>query len=1087
MVVTRLCGSLFCRKTLQNAATISRRHFTRRLGTSASPNAHQAKAESEVENPTTSREPRKTTKKFSDLPSVYINTSGTLATPLQEWGTDLPTEAQSFTEPARKLARKPRSRKVKAPDAVKADRPRESAPFVEGVSEGRTVETGENATTEPATKLARKTRSRKKVTEESTETEKSAKDKAAKVPKPTTFLSRQILANLKRFPHCLLLTRVGQFYESYFDQAVEISRLLNIKLTSRKWNGERVAMCGFPLLHLDKHLKTLVQQEKRFVAMCEEFLIRPSPNVKEFERRIARIVTPGTLIDESFLNPQENNYLLAIGISADSSDASHPVGLAWIDVSTGEFFSKRCELENVPDELARIAPQEVVLEDSLQKQLDHPIFSTFVDSNCLLSYTALPSHNRPTDIDAALISSCEPSPIISAEEPNSTTPSTILSKIDSSSTIQESLAINLLTKFLQDNLLEYMPRLDAPLHENAQERMQIDLHTIQGLEIRESGHEGSSTGSLLSVVKRTTTSGGARLLARWLCSPSTSIQEINSRQSLVALFRSRLHFRMDICDILKEVNDVGRLCQKFLLGRADVSDLVEIRAAIDIWARLRRRFEHEIAMEDAENPGNFRIKDWSSLEALFLRLKSLDSLSEKISNSIIIDSEGLSENSEVDENIQELEDDSDATSSVPGKCDPKRWSIHPRYSEKLAALHVLRQDLVKQRETMELFLRSEFGAPSLTLRSAPGLGMFLHVARAKRDKKKLDLDPGFYSIGESLTTKSYIYKDWSQLGNKMTEVSLALHGAEKEVFEGLSLEVIEHAHQLRQNAQVIDELDVAIAFAMLAEEMNFVRPEISDDGSYHVVNGRHPSVEMGLLSVGRQFTPNSVDMTPASNLHLITGPNMAGKSTLLRQTAIIAILAQVGSCVPADYAHISVVDKLFSRIGAKDDLFRDRSTFMVEMLETADILRRATEKSLVIMDEVGRGTTVKDGLSIAFAALHHLVTVNKSRCLFATHFHELAEMVGNTANLNGSGVFSNIRFYCSDVDDAGDGHFTYSYRLRPGINRDSHGLKVARLAGVPPTAMGIAANTLLWLNENRPSSIMSDYNNFIQCTLKSAL
>lgn len=254
---------------------------------------------------------------------------------------------------------------------------------------------------------------------------------------------------------------------------------------------------------------------------------------------------------------------------------------------------------------------------------------------------------------------------------------------------------------------------------------------------------------------------------------------------------------------------------------------------------------------------------------------------------------------------------------------------------------------------------------------------------------------------------------------------------------------------------MIDELDVAMSFATLATEMNFTRPEISDEsvlsvhytnpvhspssicsGSYNVVNGRHPAVEMGLLSSGRQFTPNSVDMTESSNMHVITGPNMAGKSTLLRQTALIAILAQVGSFVPADYAAIGIVDKLFSRIGARDDLFRDQSTFMVEMLETADILRRASEKSLVrcnscfgvlplltitqvIMDEVGRGTTVKDGLAVAFATVHHLVTVNKSRCLFATHFHELAEMMGNTEGIRGSGLFEKVRFYCSDVDEAG--------------------------------------------------------------------
>jgi len=237
-------------------------------------------------------------------------------------------------------------------------------------------------------------------------------------------------------------------------------------------------------------------------------------------------------------------------------------------------------------------------------------------------------------------------------------------------------------------------------------------------------------------------------------------------------------------------------------------------------------------------------------------------------------------------------------------------------------------------------------------------------------------------------------------------------------------------------------------------------------------NGRHPTVELGLLDAGRVFTPNSVTLSSESRLHVITGPNMAGKSTLLRQTALIAIIAQTGSYVPADHAHIGIVDKVFSRVGAKDDLFRDRSTFMVEMLETAEILRSATWRSLVIMDEVGRGTTVADGLAIAFATVNHLYHVNRCRSLFATHFHELADMLGFSANLDDSGqsepsAFPHIGFFCTDVDEIEDERFAYSYRLRPGVNRDSHGLKVARLAGMPESAMDIAGEALRYLRSQK--------------------
>ncbi|KAJ3510725.1 hypothetical protein NLJ89_g4516 [Agrocybe chaxingu] len=958
--------------------------------------------------------------KFSELPQVYLNPAGKPAAPLPDWApgcnsipVPIPAEPQPVNDEVAKPVKRTR-RKKQIQDAA-ADVAQET-----GVEETPT----------------------------------------RKTTKASTLLSREILSNLKRFPHCLLLTRVGQFYESYFDQAVEIAHLLNIKLTSRKWNGERVAMCGFPIFHLDRHLKTLVQQEKRFVAMCEEFRLSTNDaTVKEFERRITRIITPGTLIDESFLNPMANNYLLAINSS--SSTLTDPVGLAWIDVSAGEFFSKHCSLESISDDLARIAPREIILEASFRQLPDHPIFSALVDSDCLISYTSIENMNAP----APLSGNEEPFYFESYASVSQPHLSKCLQRTSTKAERQEISAIGLLTKFLKENLLEHMPLLDAPFHEDVKDRMQIDSHTIQGLEIRETGYEGSAKGSLLSVIKRTTTSGGARLLARWLCSPSTSVPEINFRQSLVSFFHDRPHFRTDICEILREVDDVGRLCQRFLLGRADFGDLVAIHTSIDIWDTLKKVCDTENTMESAERSSQMDSSQWNYIEVLFSRMTDLRHVSEKIANAIIINTDATEDSLDDDTSAEDVEEALDTPALASAKSS-KEWAINPNASEKLASLHSTLQDLLQEKEKLERTFQQTYNAPSLTLRSSPGQGPFIHVARARRDKRKLDHDIDFYSIGETMTTKSYFHRDWSQVGKKILETESSLRAAEKEVFDMLRFEVIQHSAQLKQNAQVIDELDVLVSFSLLAAEMNFVRPSIAEDGSFHVVNGRHPSVEMGLLCSGRQYTPNSVEMTSSSNLHIITGPNMAGKSTFLRQTALIAILTQVGSFVPADSAHISIVDKLFSRIGAKDDLFRDRSTFMVEMLETADILCRATDRSLVIMDEVGRGTTVKDGLAIAFAALYHLVIVNKSRCLFATHFHELSEMLGTSDNLQGSGAFHNVRFYCSDVVDVGDGHFTYAYRLRPGINRDSHGLKVARLAGVPPAAMAVATDTLDWLRKH---------------------
>ncbi|KAF9457104.1 muts domain V-domain-containing protein, partial [Collybia nuda] len=853
-------------------------------------------------------------------------------------------------------------------------------------------------------------------------------------------LAREIFDNLSKFPHCLLLTKVGQFYESYFDQAIELSRLLKIKLTSRKWDNCRVPMCGFPLVHLDKHLKVLVQQNKRFVAMCEEFPRSSSLGTKEFDRRVVRVVTPGTLIDEPFLDPYENNYLLAVStpeISEPTRDISS-VGLAWIDVSTGEFFAKVTTLDEIRDELARISPREVVLDKRMESIKDHPVFRALAEDNNFVSYIT-------------------PSSFITTEKKISPTPSaTPWADVDSPkhTDTSEASAIKLLTSYLSANLLDHMPVLSSPRREGSKPHMEIDSHTIKALEIRERVWEGGTKGSLLAVMKRTLTYGGSRLLARWLCSPSTSIVEIYARQSLVAFFHTRPHFHADIAELVAEVEDIKRITQKLILGRGNVGDLLAVNKTIRAWANIFNRISEEREMEARER-NEYNPSDWGSLDALMSRMTGLDELSKRIGTALddVTKGEyqvaGENEHNMIEENEVTLSDDATNGFWRPGN---GKWIIKPQFSTKLETLHLTLRDLVEKKKQLERHLQLQYDAPSLTLRASPGQGIHVHVTKAKRDQSKRLASPEFITIAESGSTRSFFYKEWSQLATIITENAVSLSTAEKEAFETLRDEVSSRAQTLCYNSQVLDELDVALSFASVATEMNFVRPTLVEDTVYDITNGRHPCVELGLLRAGRVFTPNSVRLSQKTKLQFITGPNMGGKSTLLRQTALIAILAQTGSFVPADSAFIGIVDKVFSRVGAKDDLFHDRSTFMVEMLETAQILRKATSKSLVIMDEVGRGTTTRDGIAIAFATLHHLVTRNKCRTLFATHFHELATMMGYPDNQT---IFQSVDFFYTSDD-----HFAYSYRVQPGINRDSHGLKVAQLAGMPSAALNVAQEIL---------------------------
>jgi DNA mismatch repair ATPase MutS len=343
--------------------------------------------------------------------------------------------------------------------------------------------------------------------------------------------------------------------------------------------------------------------------------------------------------------------------------------------------------------------------------------------------------------------------------------------------------------------------------------------------------------------------------------------------------------------------------------------------------------------------------------------------------------------------------------------------------------------MAEERDNLETKMREKMDTASLTLKWTPTLAHVAHV-KGKDAARTTKLYPK--SLSSSKSTRMFQLPEWTQLGAQMDETRFRVRNEEQRVLGELREGVVRNLVKLRRNAAVLDELDVACAFAMLAIEKSFVRPILSSGTSHNIVGGRHPVVEAGLNEQGRQFAPNDCLLGEHERIWLITGPNMAGKSTYLRQNPLISILAQTGSFVPAEYAEIGLVDKVFSRVGSADNLYQDQSTFMVEMLETAQILKEATPRSFVIMDEVGRGTTPEDGIAVSYACLHHLYHVNQCRTLFATHFHALTDMTKD---------FEKLGCYCNDVLEEPDGKFSYVHRLKKGVNRESHALKVARVAG----------------------------------------
>lgn len=543
------------------------------------------------------------------------------------------------------------------------------------------------------------------------------------------------------------------------------------------------------------------------------------------------------------------------------------------------------------------------------------------------------------------------------------------------------------------------------------------------------------------------------------------MQVINERLDLVSIFIEDTELRENVTQLLKRSYDAQRLVQKFTLGRGDPDDLICLSKSIEASKEVRR------ILSTKENDG----ADAASKHSLRIMIDRLhlDGPS-KLADDILaaIDEEGLLQK-------QRMEDDTAAQAAVlaqevtmtegmpedvetlPKKVKTKKeatpaveeqvdtWIMRRNASRRLHAMHEGLEKLHDEKADLTVWLRDSVGSSNLTLKWTPGLGHICHVKGPKITQESLEELGVTRVVSSTKSTRSFYLPAWTELGGKMDQVKVQIRQEEQIIFERLRRGVILNLVKIRRNAAVMDELDVACSFASLAEEQKLVRPILNAGTSHRIIGGRHPTVKLGLEEQGRSFVSNDCFLgdDDAERIWLITGPNMAGKSTFLRQNALITILAQVGSFVPAAFAELGIVDQIFSRIGAADDLFRDQSTFMVEMLETTAILTQATPRSFVIMDEVGRGTTPEDGTAVSFACLHHLHYRNRCRTLFATHFHALADMTSG---------FEALGRYCTDVKEMASGSFSFVHRLRKGVNRESHALKVAQLAGLPKEAIEMA-------------------------------
>ncbi|WP_319774777.1 DNA mismatch repair protein MutS [Breoghania sp.] len=833
-------------------------------------------------------------------------------------------------------------------------------------------------------------------------------------PRQATPMMEQYIEIKTANPDSLLFYRMGDFYELFFEDAETASRALGITLTKRgKHLGEDIPMCGVPIHAADDYLQKLIALGHR-VAVCEqmedpaEAKKRGSKSV--VRRDVVRLVTPGTLTEDRLLDAGANNYLAAVS-RLRTGEGAGTFGLAWIDISTGAFRVTEADAISLPAELARIDASEIVIPDVLDDDADlRPIWQNLRGS--------------VTPVARALFDGATAADRLAGFFRVAT--------LDGfgAFTRAELCAASAVVAYVEKTQLGQRPPLDAPQRDHAGRAMLIDPATRANLELVRT-LSGEKTGSLLSVIDRTVTGGGSRLLAGRLAAPLTDPQEISDRHDSLAFLHEDTLLRDRLRAALRQAPDMPRALSRIAMDRAGPRDLAAIRHGLEAG--------HAIADLMAACPGAPPKELDAATRALAASPRDLtDMLASALADELPL-----------------LKRDG--------------GFVREGYSAELDELRQLRDESRKVIARLQNDYSVTAGIRALKIKHNNVLGWFIEVPAAHADK--LTADPGTFIHRQTMAgAMRFTTTELSDLETKIANAGDRSLGIEQAVFADLTAAIVAAGDAIKAAAEALAVLDVTAALATLAEAEGYARPLVDDSLAFDIKGGRHPVVEQALRrDSGEPFVANDCDLGPDAQagaaggngrIWLVTGPNMAGKSTFLRQNALIAVLAQIGSFVPASYAHLGVVDRLFSRVGAADDLARGRSTFMVEMVETAAILNQAGERSLVILDEIGRGTATFDGLSIAWAAIEHLHEVNRARALFATHYHELTALSQRLDRLENATV--KVKEWQGDV--------VFLHEIVPGAADRSYGIQVAKLAGLPAAVVERARAVLTQLEEQDRSA-----------------
>ncbi|WP_170207205.1 DNA mismatch repair protein MutS [Roseinatronobacter monicus] len=816
----------------------------------------------------------------------------------------------------------------------------------------------------------------------------------------------QYLQVKAQHPDALLFYRMGDFYELFFDDAVAAAAALDIALTKRgKHLGEDIAMCGVPHHASEGYLLTLIRKGFR-VAIAEQ-METPEQAKKRghksvVNRDVVRLVTPGTLTEDSLLDARRHNFLAAFAELRDEG------ALAWADISTGQVRVMPCNRTRLGPELARLAPRELLVTDARSEEI-RPIAE---DMGAALTGLAASSFDSQTAVSRLCA----------------------LYKVQSLDGFgqfsrAEHAALGALVDYLDMTQRGKLPLLQPPVRDAAEELVQIDAATRRNLELTQS-LSGTREGALLHAIDHTVTAAGARLLERRLASPSRRLDTIMERQDAVTFLHGSTRLRTDLRTALKEVPDLDRALSRLSLDRAGPRDLGAIRNAI------AQAIDIAALLEQHEAP--------ALLASAAQALQGHDTLLNLLDTALI---------------------------ASPPLLARDGGFIAPGHDADLDEARQLRDEGRNVIAQMQAEYTRDTGITSLKIKHNNVLGYFIEVTATHAERM----------LSEPLSAR-YIHRQTTANQVRFTTVDLSemetrIHNAgsraleiEKRLFAELRSAILARAAELAQTARALAEIDLAAGLADIAQAAQWCAPKLHQSRVFEIERGRHPVVEAALARTGQPFIANDCTLSAEEGaaIWLLTGPNMAGKSTFLRQNALIAILAQMGAWVPATSAQIGLVSQVFSRVGASDDLARGRSTFMVEMVETAAILNQADDRALVILDEIGRGTATYDGLSIAWATLEHLHDVNRARALFATHYHEMSALAGRLQCVENATV--TVKEWEGDV--------IFLHEVKRGAADRSYGVQVARLAGLPDTVIARAREVLSALEQGeagtKPKALIDD-------------